>query len=158
MEPYASDGRGTNVVVVRAPLIQRLIEAGRADGRLDLDTVDADFVAATQAAGFRQRREGLAYRLTWRKRGVRPVKRVRPDASGIPVRRKLIYRTRAGISAGSHRMARLALRMGPAVYLRWAWASYRVYEGLTYARGRFGPAFDWMERRIAGVRNQTGRQ
>ena len=38
----------------------------RADGRLALEPVDADFVAETQAAGFRHRREGLAYRLTWR--------------------------------------------------------------------------------------------
>ena len=79
VEPYASDPRGTNVVVVRAPAVLRLIEAARADGRLALDPVDADFVAGTQAAGFRHRREGLAYRLTWawRRRGLRPVKRVR---------------------------------------------------------------------------------
>ena len=33
VEPYSSDGRGTNVVVVRSPAMLRLIEAGRADGR-----------------------------------------------------------------------------------------------------------------------------
>ena len=147
VEPYSSDGRGTNVIVVRTPLMQRLVDEGVAQGRLDLKAVDADFIADTQAAGFRQRREGLAYRLTWNMRGVRPVKRVAPDATGLTARRKAVYRTRAAISAGSHRMADLAVRTGrPGIYLRWAWAAYRVYEGLVYARGRLGPLFDRLER------------
>ncbi|WP_207101109.1 Coenzyme F420 hydrogenase/dehydrogenase, beta subunit C-terminal domain [Paracoccus shandongensis] len=147
VEPYSSDGRGTNVVVVRAPLIQRLIDEGVAQGRLDLKEVDADFVADTQAAGFRQRREGLAYRLTWAKCGIRPVKRVAPGAKGIGWRRKLVYRTRAAISRGSHRMAWLAARTGrPQIYLAWARWAYAVYEGLTYHRGRLAPPFDRIER------------
>lgn len=146
VEPYASDGRGTNVVVVRHPLVQRLIDEGQADGRLDLTAVDADFIAATQAAGFRQRREGLAYRLTWPRRGVRPVKRVTPGAAGLPLRRRMVYRCRAAISAGSHRMARLAVLTRPAVYVRWAWGAYRLYEGLTYDRGRLAPLL----RRLVG--------
>lgn len=146
VEPYSSDGRGTNVIVVRAPSIQRLIDEGRAEGRLALEEVDADFVAATQAAGFRQRREGLAYRLTWPRRGIRPVKRVAPSAAGLPWRRRLVYRTRAGISAWSHRVARAAERTGrPALYVRWAWGVYRLYEGVTYARGRLGPLFDRLD-------------
>lgn len=143
VEPYSSDGRGTNVVVVRAPLIQRLIDEARTDGRLDLEPVDADFVAGTQAAGFRQRREGLAYRLTWFRRGIRPIKRVTPSASGIGWRRKLVYRTRAAISRASHRMAWLAAAAGrPQIYVGWASQAYSVYEGLTYCRGRLAPVFD----------------
>ena len=140
------------MVVVRAPLIQRLIDEGRAEGRLDLQQVDADVVADTQAAGFRQRREGLAYRLTWAKRGIRPVKRVAPQAKGIGWRRKLVYRTRAAISRDSHRMAWLAARTGrPQLYLGWARRTYAVYEGLTYDRGRFAPLFSRIER-VAGRR------
>lgn len=147
VEPYSSDGRGTNVIVVRTALMQRLVDEGLAEGRLDLKAVNADFIADTQAAGFRQRREGLAYRLTWARRGVRPVKRVAPDASGLTPRRRAVYRTRAAISAGSHRMADIARRTGrPGIYVRWAWAAYRLYEGLVYARGRFGPILDRLER------------
>ena len=147
VEPYSQDGRGTNVVVVRAPLIQRLIDEARAEGRLALDQVDADFVAETQAAGFRQRREGLAYRLTWAKRGIRPVKRVAPQAAGIGWRRKLVYRTRAAISRGSHRMARLAAITGrPQIYVGWARRAYALYEALTYHRGRLAPILDRIER------------
>lgn len=158
VEPYSSDGRGTNVVVVRAPLIQRLIDEGRAEGRLDLKPVDADFVADTQAAGFRQRREGLAYRLTWARRGIRPVKRVAPSAEGIGWRRKLVYRTRAAVSRGSHRMAWIAARTGrPQVYLAWARQAYAVYEGLTYQRGRLAPLFDRIERLQGRGQENEGR-
>lgn len=135
VEPYASDGRGTNVVVVRSPAIARMIAEGRAEGRLTLEDVDADFIAATQAAGFRQRREGLAYRLTWPRDGIRPVKRVAPSAD-LPWRRRMVYRTRAAISRGSHQRARRALAAGqPQIYLAWAWLIYRLYEALAYARG-----------------------
>lgn len=147
VEPYSSDGRGTNVVVVRAPLIQRLIDEGRADGRLALEEVDDNFVAETQAAGLRQRREGLAYRLSWVRRGIRPVKRVAPCAEGIAWRRKLVYRTRVAISRGSHPMARMAAWTGrPRIYIFWARWAYRVYEGLTYHRGPLAPLFERIER------------
>ncbi len=143
VEPYSSDGRGTNVVVVRSPAMHRLVEAARADGRLQLQQVDADFVAATQAAGFRHRREGLAYRLTWARRGIMPVKRVAPGAGALPLRRRLVYRMRAGISAWSHPVFRCAkaVRM-PGMYLGWARASLRLYQALTYSRGPIGRLLD----------------
>ncbi|WP_334655626.1 Coenzyme F420 hydrogenase/dehydrogenase, beta subunit C-terminal domain [Sphingomonas panaciterrae] len=139
VEPYSSDGRGTNVVIVRSPEVAARITAAITDGRLALTGVDADFIAGTQAAGFRQRREGLAYRLTWQKRRVTPVKRVAPRATGHPPRRRAIYRTRAAIARWSHRMAWLARRLNqPWIYTRWAAASLYVYQALAYKRGRLG--------------------
>lgn len=139
VEPYSSDGRGTNVVVTRSPEMERLVERGIREGRLSLDPVDNEFIVRTQAAGFRQRREGLAYRLTWPRSGIRPRKRVAPDARSVPSRRKLIYRMRAHISAWSHRMAWLAHRTGrPQLYVRWARTALTVYHGLAYSRGRLG--------------------
>jgi coenzyme F420-reducing hydrogenase beta subunit len=142
VEPYASDGRGTNVVVTRSPVLAALIADGVAKRRLELAPVDGGFVERTQAAGLRQRREGLAYRLTWRRRGVAPRKRVRPSARQ-PLRRKLIYRSRSAISAWSHRvfwLARLVRR--PRVYLRWARAASMLYHALAYSRGRLGALID----------------
>ncbi len=142
VEPYASDGRGTNVVVTRSEIVDRLVSAGIADGRLELERVDGDFVERTQAAGLRQRREGLGYRLTWHRRGLTPRKRVAPRADQ-PLRRKLIYRSRAAISAGSHRLFRIARRTGrPAVYLRPAGAAQAGYHALTYSRGALGTLVD----------------
>lgn len=144
VEPYSSDWRGTNVVVVRTPELHDIVQAGIAEGRLELSRVDADYVAATQAAGLRQRREGLAYRLTWRRRGLRPRKRVAPS-NALPFRRKLIYRLRYAISAWSHSMFRLARwQHAPVIYLSWARAALRLYHGLAYGRGRMGAVARWL--------------
>lgn len=151
VEPYSSDGRGTNVVIVRSSELHRLIQRGIDDGRLDLTPVDADFIEQTQAAGFRQRREGLAYRLSWRRPGIRPVKRVGPSSRGLPLRRKLIYRMRHHIAIWSHRVFHLARRLNwPTLYLRWARAVLTVYHGLTYSRGPVGRMMDRLETRFGG--------
>lgn len=139
IEPYSSDGRGTNVAIVRSPAIDALVRDAIADGRLALEPATAEVVAHTQAAGLRMRREGLAYRLTWRRRGIRPVKRVAPSAR-LPLRRKLIYRIRAAITAGSHPLARAAHTTGrPRLYLAWAGAMGRLYHRIAYGGG-------WLDR------------
>jgi coenzyme F420-reducing hydrogenase beta subunit len=139
VEPYSSDGKGTNVVVVRSLLIKELMENAINEGRVSLKAVNSQFVADTQAAGFRQRREGLAYRLTWSRRGVQPVKRVAPDAKSPTKGRKLIYRMRYLISAGSHKIFNLARKLNqPRLYVGWARTSESVYHGLAYHRGKIG--------------------
>ena len=142
VEPYSSDGRGTNVVVVRSKFMKQLIETGRADGRLSLDPVGPEFVIQTQAAGLRHRREGLAYRLSRRRSGIIPVKRVAASEK-LPLRRKLVYRMRYGIARWSHPMFRLARRLQrPSIYLLWARTSLRVYQALAWSRGRLGKMID----------------
>jgi coenzyme F420-reducing hydrogenase beta subunit len=139
VEPYTSDGRGTNVAIVRSPVLARLLENGAVEGRLHLEPADHELLVETQAAGFRQRREGLGYRLTWRRRGLRPRKRVAPASSGLSLRRKLIYRIRSLISYWSHRVFWLARLTGrPQLYVRWARAAVIVYHALAYSRGRLG--------------------
>ena len=142
VEPYSSDGRGTNVIVTRSAEVEALVEAAIQEGRLCLSPVDEAFVVQTQAAGFRQRREGLAYRLTWPKRGIRPKKRVAP-AKPDSRRRRLIYRTRASISRWSHRTFWLARRLrNPAPFVRWGRAAVAFYHGFAYSRGKVGAFFD----------------
>ena len=139
VEPYSSDGRGTNVVVVRAPLVAQLISDAIRENRLQLQNVDAEFVHQTQAAGFRQRREGLSYRLSWPRAGVRPRKRVQPRRATIPARRRFIYRTRALISAGGHRLFWLARVFGrPQIYLRPSKFALDAYHALAYGSGKWG--------------------
>jgi coenzyme F420-reducing hydrogenase beta subunit len=144
VEPYSSDGRGTNVVVVRSRTLHALLERGITEGALSLESVDRDFVEATQAAGLRHRREGLAYRLAWHSRGQQPRKRVEPN-SKLPIRRKLIYRMRHLIARWSHPMFRLArwLRM-PGLYVAWARFSLRPYQALAWGSGKLGRTFDWL--------------
>jgi coenzyme F420-reducing hydrogenase beta subunit len=156
LEPYTSDGRGTNVVVVRSARMQGLVADAIADGRLALAPVDAGFVARTQAAGLRQRREGLGYRLTWararaRGGGVRPVKRVRAEAR-IPWQRKLVYRTRAAISTWSRRLFALSRTVhAPWLYLGWARAALALYHALAYSRGRLGAWYARIAHTVRGA-------
>jgi hypothetical protein len=119
-----------------------MIEQARHDGRLQLDAVDADFIARTQAAGLRHRRDGLAYRLSWRKRAVVPRKRVSAGAAP-PLRRKLVYRLRYAIARDSHRMFRLARALRtPTIYTSWARMMLRLYQSATWSRGRLGKLLD----------------
>ncbi len=142
VEPYSSDGRGTNVVVVRAPAVARMIADAIGAGRLALEPVDADFVRETQAAGFRHRREGLAWRLAAFPPKLPLRKRVAPGVADVSRRRRLVYRTRRHIARWSHRVARLARITGaPGLYIRWGRAMLALYQGLAYDRGRWGAAF-----------------
>ena len=147
VEPYASDGRGTNVVVVRSAALDAVLRQAIADGRLRLEAVDADFIHQTQAAGFRHRREGLAWRLARRRRGpVQPRKRVAPGGGGLPARRRAVYWTRQAISRWTPRLFRLARRARrPGLYLGWAGRALAFYQALAWSRGRLGAGFDRLE-------------
>ena len=146
LEPYSSDGRGTNVIVVRSPEMLRLIEDGAEQSRVSLEPVDGEFVHRTQEAGFRHRREGLSYRLAHRRRHLSPRKRVSDHAPTLSLRRKLVYRLRAHIARWSHRMFYLARALHwPRFYLGWARSIASLYGGLVYSRGRAGAFFDRCE-------------
>lgn len=98
----------------------------------------------TQAAGFRQRREGLGWRLATAgaRLGVVPRKRVGADAA-IPARRRAIYAMRMAISRWSLRMHRLAEALGAhGLYYLWAKAASAAYGALAYSRGWLGRVVD----------------
>ncbi|OHV77350.1 Coenzyme F420 hydrogenase/dehydrogenase, beta subunit C-terminal domain [Rhizobium sp. LCM 4573] len=138
-EPYSSDGRGTNVIIVRSPSLLRLIQAGIDAQQLSLVPVEPSFIIATQAAGFRQRREGLSFRLTWPRLGIRPRKRVVPGSHALSVQRKTIYTMRYAISHWSHRVFWLARWLKwPQLYFAWARVALASYHGLVYSRGKLG--------------------
>jgi coenzyme F420-reducing hydrogenase beta subunit len=142
VEPYSSDGRGTNVIIARTREMGALLEHGRATGALQIEPVSAEFVIATQAAGLRHRREGLAYRLSWFSRHLRPPKRVAPSRH-LPPRRKLVFRLRHHIATWSHRLFRLARATHcPAIYQSWARAVLRLYQATAWSRGKLGAALD----------------
>lgn len=137
VEPYSSDGRGTNVVVTRSPVLESILKEAIVQQRLSLTEVDARFIQQTQAAGLRQRREGLAYRLKWVNTGnVHPKKRVAPS-SALKPQRKIIYRLRYYIAACSHKMFSLAKRFNkPQLYLGWAKMMASIYHGYAYHKGK----------------------
>ena len=108
---FVNDHRGTNVVIVRSPKIATLIQAGIRDSRLALQPIATDRVIESQAAGFRHRREGLAYRLylvdhlgKWR-----PPKRVQPCKKHLTQRLRRRFELRQTIAEVSHSAFREAV-------------------------------------------------
>jgi coenzyme F420 hydrogenase subunit beta len=111
---YLEDSKGANVVIVRHPEIQGLIEQGISSDRLRLEYIDPDRVVKSQEAGFRHRRDGLAYRLYLKDRaGVwRPPKRVKAQYDHLTRRRRRIYEFRIRMTLKSHEAFEKAIEMG----------------------------------------------
>ena len=142
--PYQHEALGTNVVVLRSAAMTRLFADGRYSGDLSLQPVDAEFLARTQAAGLRQRREGLAFRLSRMPPALRPAKRVRPDRLAAAPPRRRLYRLRAAITRGSRRLYAWTRPLGlQRLYVGWARGALRAYHGAAYGRGRLGA---WLQR------------
>ncbi|RFA30247.1 hypothetical protein CAI21_06420 [Alkalilimnicola ehrlichii] len=95
---YVNDHRGSSVVVIRDPGVQRIVERANAAGRLDLTEVAPEVIVKSQMGGIRHRTEGLALRLSddiavgkWV-----PTKRVEPGVN-LTRRRKRMYRARVAL-------------------------------------------------------------
>ncbi len=96
---YETDKLGNSLIVCRNKLLDQILQDGQASGELLLSQCTPKDALWAQAGGFRQRGEGLAYRLSLRVRKQLdcPTKRVQPSYR-IPFIRKLIYLLRMRIS------------------------------------------------------------
>ncbi len=92
---FVGDWKGTNIVVIRNPVLQKLWNEAIKSGALVMKSLSPEKLIESQAGGFRHRREGLAYRLYLdRKKGNwTPPKRVKPRKISSKKRRK-IYKIR----------------------------------------------------------------
>lgn len=111
---YVKDWRGDNVMVTRNAEIEAIICEGRAEGRLELDVLTAEDVVTAQAGCFRQRHEGLAYRLYLKDQAGewRPPKRIQPGWRHIGARLRRKYHMRSELTSTSHRSFGAAVRSG----------------------------------------------
>ncbi|CCI52012.1 Coenzyme F420 hydrogenase/dehydrogenase, beta subunit C-terminal domain [Nostocoides jenkinsii] len=103
LAPYVANPQGTSIVALRSQQAVELL-SGSGD-EVCLEPVDADQIRASQAGGLRDRREGLAYRLSRRDAAhhIRPLKRVAASAD-IPLQRRRIYAQRMLLRAASLEM------------------------------------------------------
>lgn len=113
---------GTNVVVSRNRTIDGIFDSGAAAGAITMFDASADRVAASQAGGFRHRRDGLAVRLADDiAAGLSvPAKRVSPSqANEVSPKRANLIRQRRRMAARSHDSFLAALEKGDLrIYLR----------------------------------------
>lgn len=105
---YSQDSRGTNVIVVRNPVINKIIQDNMGK-TIYVEEISAKKVYQSQAGGFRHRRDGLAYRLYLKdqKNEWRPNKRVEPS-DDLPIKRKKIYKMRTTLSLESFKAYKIA--------------------------------------------------
>lgn len=101
---YSHDPLGTNIIVVRNAEIDSIIQEALESHQLVLDRVSSQLVAQSQSAGFRHRREGLAYRLSRvEKKGLwHPPKRVAAASGALTFRYQLIFQMREWLRDVSH--------------------------------------------------------
>lgn len=155
---YIKDGRGTSLVISRNARIQRLFDDAQKDGSLHLEKITTEDAVASQIGGFRQRREGLAYRLYLADRGGewRPQKRVKAGWKQLTRRRRSIYRMRQKLSERSHVLFQAALASGD-------WEAFQVpmqrmisEYGALYRIGFWGRVKKGLARRVARLRRWWG--
>lgn len=87
---YVEDGRGTNIISIRNPVILELFEKFKEE--LFIEELDKEEIIQSQSSGLRHRREGLAYRLYIKdkEKEWRPQKRTVPS-NDISENRKKTY-------------------------------------------------------------------
>ncbi|GAB3376457.1 Coenzyme F420 hydrogenase/dehydrogenase, beta subunit C-terminal domain [Spongiibacter taiwanensis] len=131
---FVRDSDGDSIIVIRNSEVSFLVQKGLREGRLALSELDERDVVASQAAGFRHRREGLVVRLEEERKAGRWVPNKRDfgiQAHKISKQRRAIYKLRAEISAGSHDKFLEALEEGSIeVFLNWLGPMHAKYKDI----------------------------
>lgn len=111
---YVDDPLGTNILVVRNESILRLLRRAVEAGRLQLIPISPRDVVASQDAGIRHRRQGLAYRLYLKQQRGEwvPTKRVQPSKDHLTERERKIQHLRIELRNASHKAFVAAMQKG----------------------------------------------
>lgn len=116
---YTKDSKGNNVIIIRNPVIDELIEEGIISGKLNLDIVDKETIFRSQAAHYRHTHDELAYRLYKKDKSGkwRPKKRI--EASNkIPLLRRKVQDLREVIFTQSHIVYNKAVELDDLDYYK----------------------------------------
>lgn len=100
---FEIDAQGTNMLIVRNQEINQLLKQSIKEDRVNLVNLTENDAKYAQAGGFRQRREGLSYRLSKmdKQNKLRPEKRVLANSHVLSELRKIIYTMREGVTSVS---------------------------------------------------------
>lgn len=103
---YANDWRGTNVLAVRHPDIDGILQRAIQDGRVSLDNLGPEALVKSQDGNYRHRWDGLSVRLGWAKRAGRwvPRKRIAPNSRPVGFLRRQVVRIRQRMATSSHEL------------------------------------------------------
>lgn len=109
---FESDSRGTNLIITRNSIVDGLMSYSRKNNSINVVNISCEEAASSQSGGFRQRRDGLSYRLAREIKLGRsvPSKRVTPGQYEITSKRSKIYDGRTSITMKSRELFIDALR------------------------------------------------
>lgn len=104
IKKYVKDWRGTNVVVVRNPIIMKIMHDALACGRITMDSISVDELVESQAGNFRHRWDGLSVRLEVAQQAGEwiPSKRIKPGSRSVSDQRRKIILLRQKMASESH--------------------------------------------------------
>jgi coenzyme F420 hydrogenase subunit beta len=97
LNPYNNDGKGTNVIVTRTELAERLINAGIIHKELAVDTLEFDQFLSSQQGSFNHRQKALGYRIKLAKRKGFIIPPKRHDNENISLDFKLVQKQRMAV-------------------------------------------------------------
>jgi len=108
---FEADDNGTNLLVVRNKKILEILKDADEKNRIELIQITKDEALKTQTGGYKQRREGLSYRLEReiKKGNWVPTKRIKPNQFSISSSRKKIYNDRSRVTSISRELFKEAL-------------------------------------------------
>ncbi len=101
---YVNDSAGTNAIIVRSPIIQKIVNQGIEKGAIRLDVIGPEEIIKSQEGGFRHRRDLLAFRIALQQdqRTWFPEKRVKPSLNYLHEGYEKIAVLRTQLAEKSH--------------------------------------------------------
>lgn len=138
---YVTDSLGTNIIIVRNSLLNKILMLGRQQEDISLDVLPESKIIQSQAGNYRHRHEGLSVRiLNANKNGSWiPSKRIKASDFNIPETRIKLYLTREKIAIKSHEhfliakekssLVHFAIKMLP-LELKYHFYNKRLIKGL----------------------------
>jgi coenzyme F420 hydrogenase subunit beta len=149
---YEADHLGTNIVVVRNAILERLVDGACREGRLVLDHLSPEDAVRSQGGGVRHRRDALSLRLALEMRSGRwvPRKRLPPRRWSFAPYEVRLQRGRIALRELSKDAHALAMRKGDlSVFLEPFKARYEQYRQISGTL--FERALALARRRLNGV-------
>src|SRR5690554_6095688 len=97
INPYRNDGKGTNIIVTRTELSERLINDGIIHKELAVDTLEFDQFLSSQQGSFNHRQKALGYRIKLAKSKGFIIPPKRHDNENISLDFKLVQKQRMAV-------------------------------------------------------------
>lgn len=94
LPPYNKDGKGTNVIVTRSTIADKLIQDGIKNGELTIETLPLERFLASQQGSFNHRHTGLSVRIKQAKKKNQPVPPKRFGDAKVTIDFKVVQKLR----------------------------------------------------------------